>query len=115
MPAFVDLETRVPLEHPLRTIKRLADEALASLSPVFDQMYAEEGRPSIPPERLLKASPLITWVALGRALHGRRHPDRRRGQPQELPAQGPAGDRVHGEGRRLGRGAHRHRTAVVEH
>ena len=49
MLAFVDLETRVPLDHPLRTIKRLADEALARLSPVFDQMYAEDGRPSVPP------------------------------------------------------------------
>ncbi len=64
MLAFVDLETRVPLDHPLRTIKRLADEALARLSPVFDQMYAEEGRPSIPPERLLKASLLISLYSV---------------------------------------------------
>ena len=56
MLAFVDLESRVPLDHPLRAIKRLADEALAELSPAFDAMYAEGGRPSIPPERLLKAS-----------------------------------------------------------
>ncbi len=39
-------ETRVPQTHPLRTIKRLADEALAKLSPVFDAMYAEGGRPA---------------------------------------------------------------------
>ena len=64
MLAFVDLETRVPLDHPLRTIKRLADEALARLSPVFDEMYAEEGRPSIPPERLLKASLLISLYSV---------------------------------------------------
>ena len=64
MLAFVDLETRVPLDHPLRTIKRVADEALARLSPVFDQMYAEEGRPSIPPERLLKASLLISLYSV---------------------------------------------------
>ena len=55
MLAFVDLEERVPPNHPLRTIKRLADRALAELSPVFDEMYATGGRPSIPPERLLKA------------------------------------------------------------
>jgi len=59
MLAFVDLEERVPTAHPLRTIKRLADEALADLSPTFDSMYAKDGRPSIPPERLLKASLLI--------------------------------------------------------
>jgi len=59
MLAFVDLEERVAQNHPLRTIKRLADQALAALSPEFDQMYAQVGRPSIPPERLLKASLLI--------------------------------------------------------
>ena len=40
MLAFIDLEERVPTAHPLRTIKRLADEALADLSPMFDRMYA---------------------------------------------------------------------------
>jgi transposase len=64
MLAFVDLETRVPLDHPLRTIKRFADEALASLSPLFDALYAEEGRPSIPPERLLKASLLMSLYSV---------------------------------------------------
>ena len=59
MLGFIDLESRVPPEHPLRTIKALADQALAALSPEFDRMYAEAGRPSIPPERLLKASVLI--------------------------------------------------------
>ncbi len=57
--AFVDLEERVPADHPLRAIKALADEALERLSPEFDRMYADVGRPSIPPERLLKASLLI--------------------------------------------------------
>ncbi len=64
MLAFVDVETRVPLDHPLRTIKYLADEALADLSPLFDDMYAELGRPSIPPERLLKASLLISLYSV---------------------------------------------------
>jgi len=59
MLAFIDLETRVPLDHPLRTIKRLADDAFAELSTAFDQMYAASGRPSIPPERLLKGLLLI--------------------------------------------------------
>ncbi len=64
MLAFVDVESRIPIDHPLRTIKCVADEALAELSPVFDQMYAQIGRPSIPPERLLKASLLISLYSV---------------------------------------------------
>lgn len=52
-------EDRVPAEHPLRAFEKLADKALASLSPVFDAMCAGTGRPSIPPERLLKATLLM--------------------------------------------------------
>ena len=59
MLAFVDLEERVPQDHPIRTIKIIADEALERLSPEFDQMYSKVGRVSVPPERLLKASLLI--------------------------------------------------------
>lgn len=50
--------SRVPPNHPLRRIKVLVDEALGGLSPLFDELYAELGRPSIPPERLLKAKVL---------------------------------------------------------
>jgi transposase len=64
MLAFVDVEGRVPPEHPLRTIKGLADRALAELSEEFDPMYSEVGRPSIPPERLLKASLLIALYSV---------------------------------------------------
>jgi len=64
MLAFVDLESRVPAGHPIRTIKRLAEAALAELSPLFDEIYAETGRPSIPPERLLKASLLIALYSV---------------------------------------------------
>ncbi len=49
MLAFIDPEERVPQDHPLRTIKRLADQASAQLSPELDAMYADSGRPSIPP------------------------------------------------------------------
>ena len=56
MQAFVDLDSRIPPDHPLRTIKRIADRALAELSPDFDRMDAASGRPSIPPECLLKAN-----------------------------------------------------------
>lgn len=52
-------ESRVAADHPLRSIKELADKALAGLSPVFDAMYSATGRPSIPPERLLKATLLM--------------------------------------------------------
>ena len=64
MLAFVDLEERVPENHPLRTIKAVADEALERLSPEFDRMYAEVGRASVPPERLLKASLLISLYSV---------------------------------------------------
>ena len=64
MLAYVDLEERVPADHPLRTIKALADSALAQLSAEFDRMYAEVGRLSIPPERLLKASLLIALCSV---------------------------------------------------
>jgi transposase len=64
MLAFVDLEERVPPHHPLRVIRRFADRALAELSPTFDAMYGAAGRPSIPPERLLKASLLISLYSV---------------------------------------------------
>ncbi len=64
MLAFVDLDARIPSDHPLRAVKRLADRALAELSPVFDRMYAVGGRPSIPPECLLKASLLIALYSI---------------------------------------------------
>src|SRR6195256_5981965 len=64
MLAFVDLVERVPRNHPLRVIKQFADRALRELSPVFDEMYAVGGRPSISPERLLKASLLIALYSI---------------------------------------------------
>jgi len=57
-------EERVPNGHPLRRVKQLADEALAELSGVFDRMYSGRGRPSIPPERLLKASLLMALYSV---------------------------------------------------
>jgi transposase len=64
MLTFIDPESRVAANHPLRAIKQMADEALKGLSPKFDRMYAEVGRPSIPPERLLKASLLIALYSV---------------------------------------------------
>jgi transposase len=54
-----NVEQRIAKDHPLRRIKQMADAVLKDLSPVFDQMYSSVGRPSIPPERLLKASLLM--------------------------------------------------------
>src|ERR1700741_1159958 len=51
----VNFEARVAKDHPLRAILRIVDEALAALSAEFEKLYARFGRPSIPPERLLRA------------------------------------------------------------
>ena len=54
--SYVDLEARIPAGHPLRKIRRVVNEALASLDAEFALLYTEFGRPSIPPERLIRAS-----------------------------------------------------------
>ena len=51
----VTLSERVPEKHPLGRVRRLTDEALVALEPLFQSMYAEQGRPSIPPAQLLRA------------------------------------------------------------
>jgi transposase len=53
--SYVSLEDRVPRDHPLRIVKKLVDGILRDLSPRFDAMYARVGRPSIPPEQLMRA------------------------------------------------------------
>ena len=53
--SYVSLEQRVPVDHPLRSIRRMTDEVLAALSGQFDEMYSPTGRPSIPPEFLLRS------------------------------------------------------------
>jgi len=53
--SYVDLEQRVRSDHPLRTIRTLVNEALAALDGRFGEIYSEIGRPSIPPEQLLRA------------------------------------------------------------
>jgi len=57
-------EQLVPEDHPLRRIKMIVDRALAELSPAFDDMYAANGRASIPPERLLKGCLLIALYSI---------------------------------------------------
>ena len=53
--SYVSLEERVPPDHPLRAIRRITDRALERLSPRFGTLYINFGRPSIPPEKLLRA------------------------------------------------------------
>jgi transposase len=52
--SYVSCEARVPADHPLRPIRAIVDEALEVLSPEFERLYAKIGRPSIPPEKLMR-------------------------------------------------------------
>jgi hypothetical protein len=54
--SYVDLEERIRARHPLRKVREIVNDALASMDAEFDRLYATEGRPSIAPERLLRAS-----------------------------------------------------------
>jgi transposase len=54
----------IPADHPIRCIKPIVEQALAHVSPTFARMYADGGRPSIPPEHLLKASLLIALYSV---------------------------------------------------
>src|SRR5438132_11788322 len=53
--SYLSPEQRVRQDHPLRAIRRMTDQVLESLSPRFTKMYSDIGRPSIPPEQLLRA------------------------------------------------------------
>ena len=62
--SYVSPEQRIPGDHPLRAIRQLVDEILRSLSRDFDALYAKTGRPSIPPERLLRAQLLQIFYSI---------------------------------------------------
>ncbi|TWB12259.1 IS4 family transposase [Nitrospirillum amazonense] len=62
--SYVSCEARVPAGHPLRAIRAICDEALEVLSPEFDALYAKVGRPSIPPEKLLRALLLQSFYSI---------------------------------------------------
>src|ERR1700687_2459235 len=53
--SYISAEQRVPQSHPLRPLRKMVDEVLGELSPRFAKMYAKRGRPSIAPEKLLRA------------------------------------------------------------
>ena len=62
--SYVDLEARVGRNHPLRTIRMIVNEALAALAGDFSALYSPMGRPSIPPEKLLRAMLLQTFYSI---------------------------------------------------
>lgn len=62
--SYVSCEARVPADHPLRAIRALVDEALEVLSPEFGRLYSKVGRPSIAPERLLRALLLQAFFSI---------------------------------------------------
>ena len=62
--SYVDLEQRVPTEHPLRVIRAIANEALEALSADFSELYSGMGRPSISPEMLLRAMLLQAFYSV---------------------------------------------------
>jgi len=62
--SYGSLDERVPANHPLRPIRAMVDEALKQMSGRFDEIYGEQGRRSIPPERLLRALLLQTLYSV---------------------------------------------------
>ncbi len=62
--SYVSAEQRVPTDHPLRAIRRLVDDVLRDMSREFSRLYSDIGRPSIPPERLLRAQLLQIFYSI---------------------------------------------------
>ena len=62
--SYVSPEQRVPSDHPLRAIRALVDGVLREMSRDFDRLYATVGRPSVPPERLLRAQLLQIFYSI---------------------------------------------------
>ena len=62
--SYVDLEERVPDDHPLRLIREIVNDVLGSLSSEFETLYSDMGRPSIPPEKLLRALLLQAFYSI---------------------------------------------------
>jgi transposase/IS5 family transposase len=62
--SYIDIEARIAGDHPLRQIREIVNEALAALDGIFAKLYAREGRPSIAPERLVRASLLQLFYSI---------------------------------------------------
>ena len=67
--SYVNLEKRVRSDHPLRAIRGLVNEALVALEQEFAALYAPIGRPSIPPEKLLRAMLLQAFYSIRSERH----------------------------------------------
>jgi transposase len=88
--SYVSCERRVPKDHPLRRILPLVDAALGDLSPEFAQLYSRIGRPSIPPEKLLRALLLQAFFSVRSERQLMEQLDERRGAAGEgAAAPGP--------------------------
>ena len=61
---LINVEDRIPATHPIREVKRMTDTVLRGMDELFAEMYAAKGRPSIPPERLLKAKVLMALFSV---------------------------------------------------
>ena len=68
--SYVSPDKRVPADHPLRKIRPLVDQVLKEMSPQFGKLYSEVGRPSIAPERLLRALLLQIFYSQRAAVDG---------------------------------------------
>ena len=75
--SYVPMEQRIPAEHPLRVMRPLVDAVLRELSPQFAELYSRVGRPSIAPEKLLRAL-LLLIVTAHAHLRGSGHAHRSR-------------------------------------
>ncbi len=62
--SYVTMEQRIPADHPMRRIRAMVDRALKTMGSVFDEVYSETGRPSIAPERLLRAQLLMILYSI---------------------------------------------------
>ena len=62
--SYISPEQRVPRDHPIRPIRKMVDEILVELSPRLNKLYSKVGRPSIPPEKLLRALLLQTLYTI---------------------------------------------------
>jgi transposase len=69
--SYIWAKRRVPQDHPLRPIRAMAEVALQQLGPCFDAIYASHGRPSIAPEKLLRALLLqVLYTVRSKRMHG---------------------------------------------
>ena len=64
MLSYVDPESRLPKQHPIRKIRNIVVEALLEVEPAFERMYSDNGRRSIPPEQLARALLLQTFFTI---------------------------------------------------